>query len=457
MRLFGLTISRQKAAVAPMTASDFGGRRGWFRIFEPFTGAWQRNQEYTPESVMSFAAVYACVTLIASDIGKLHMRLVEQDANGIWNEARSSAFSPVLRKPNHYQTRIAFYEQWVVSKLYHGNTYVLKERDSRGVVVAEYVLDPSRAKVLVSDNGEVFYELASDNLAGIAEDRVRVPASEIIHDVMVPLYHPLCGVSPITACGLAAIQGLKIQAQSTNFFAAGARPGGILTHPERIDPETAKQYQENWESNYGGDNAGRLAVLGGGLKYEPLNMMSAVDAQLIDQLKWSAENVCTAFKVPGYMIGVGPAPAYNNIEALKLQYYSQCLQTHIESIELLQDEGLGLDKVEGRTLGTEFDLDDLLRMDSMTLTNVLKEQTGAGITKINEARKRLNQPPVTGGDTTYLQQQNYSLEALAKRDAGPDPFGTNKPKPEPVAPPQKPAAEDESKSFEHLFRKAMAA
>jgi phage portal protein BeeE len=30
--------------------------------------------------------------------------------------------------------------------------------------------------------------------------------------------------------------------------------------------------------------------------------------------------------------------------------------------------------------------------------------------------------PVAGGDSPYLQQQNYSLAALAKRDSSPDPF-----------------------------------
>ena len=35
----------------------------------------------------------------------------------------------------------------------------------------------------------------------------------------------------------------------------------------------------------------------------------------------------------------------------------------------------------------------------------------------NEGRRQLDLPPVPGGDTPYLQVQNYSLEALAKRDA----------------------------------------
>jgi phage portal protein BeeE len=35
----------------------------------------------------------------------------------------------------------------------------------------------------------------------------------------------------------------------------------------------------------------------------------------------------------------------------------------------------------------------------------------------NEAARRLNLPPVAGGDAVYRQQQDFSLEALAKRDA----------------------------------------
>jgi phage portal protein BeeE len=48
----------------------------------------------------------------------------------------------------------------------------------------------------------------------------------------------------------------------------------------------------------------------------------------------------------------------------------------------------------------------------------------------DEGRAKLNLPPVPGGKYPYLQQQNYSLEALAKRDAS-DPFAAP---PAPVMP-----------------------
>jgi HK97 family phage portal protein len=388
MRLFGFEITRTKTSVPATTVpsgwdynygSSFwnSGSTSGPMIHEPFTGAWQRNMETHASSVLAHSAVFSCVTLIASDIAKIRLRLVRQDSNDIWSETSVPAFSPVLRKPNRYQTRIKFIEQWIISKLIHGNTYVLKERDDRNVVTAMYVLDPRRTKPLVAPDGSVYYQLSKDNLAG-TEDNVVVPASEIIHDLAVALYHPLCGVSPLTACGLAAVQGLSIQGNSTLLFQNGARPGGVLTAPGVIDDDTAKRLKEYWDNNFTGSNSGRVAVLGDGLKFEPM-AMNAVDAQLIEQLKWTSETICSCFHVPPYMIGVGTAPTYNNIEALNQQYYSQCLQSIIESIELCLDEGLGLTgHSSGQTLGTEFDIDDLLRMDTATKVKSVAESIGAG-------------------------------------------------------------------------------
>lgn len=448
MQIFGLTITRTKAT-GQLNRVD--SRGAWWPIIrESYPGAWQQNVEIRVENVMTFSAVYACVTLIATDIGKLRPKLVQQDADGIWTDADSAAFSPVLRKPNHYQTRIQFLENWTTSRLMHGNTYVLKVRDNRGVVIGLYVLDPTRCTPLVAENGEVYYELKTDALSGVKTDRVMVPAAEIIHDRMNALYHPLVGISPITACGLAAVQGLRIQDNSAIFFGNGSQPGGVLTAPNHIADATAARLKAYWDENFTGSNVGKVAVLGDGLKYEQMTM-SATDSQLIEQLRWTAENVCSAFKVPPYKVGVGPAPAVNNVEALDLQYYTQTLQSPIESIELLLDEGLGMTNGPQR-YGVELEVEDgLMRMDTTSRVTAARESLAAGMT-VNEARKKFfGFGPVPGGNTVYLQQQNYSLEALAKRDASPDPFGTKPatpppaPKPEPETPPA-----DAPKSFEAL-------
>ncbi|EER3315199.1 phage portal protein, partial [Escherichia coli] len=242
---------------------------------------------------------------------------------------------------------------------------------------------------------------------------------EVIHDRFNCFFHPLIGLPPVYVAGLAATQGHHIQENSTSFFRNGGRPSGVIEIPGSITEENAKKLKSNWDSGYTGENAGKTAILSNGAKYNPTTF-SPVDAQTVEQLKMTAEIVCSVFRVPAYKIGVGQPPSSDNVEALEQQYYSQCLQTLIESIELLLDEALET----GENESTEFDVTTLLRMDSERRMKTLGDAVKNTLLTPNEARKRENLPPLAGGDALYLQQQNYSLEALSRRDAREDPFAS---------------------------------
>jgi phage portal protein BeeE len=143
--------------------------------------------------------------------------------------------------------------------------------------------------------------------------------------------------------------------------------------------------------------------------------------------------------VPPFKIGLGQMPTYQNGQTLNTIYYTDCLQSHVEQFELCMDDGLGIGEgvsIGGRTFGVDLDEMGLLRMDSETQIRMLGEGVKGSILKIDEARAALNRKKVPGGDTIWSQQQNYSLEALMKRDASADPFGTATP---PPAPPVEPA------------------
>lgn len=437
LSLLGFELITRRAPLRPLTPS----RGGWAPLVrEPYTGAWQRNDETYAQTPLGNPTVFACVTLIARDVAKLNLRLVEQDDEGIWHETTNPAWSPVLRKPNRYQTILTFIEQWMTSKLVHGNTYALKERDGRGLVRAMYVLDPKRVTPLVAPDGSVYYELRRDDLAGLVAgafsgETLTVPASEIFHDKCVPLFHPLIGTSPLFACAVTALQGLTIQDTSTKFFARGSHPGGVLLAPGEISDATAQRLKDYWETNFTGANVGRVAVLGDNLKYEAMTV-NATDAQLLEQLNWTAETICSCFHVPAFMVGIGNTPPVSSVEPMLQQYYSQCLQSYLTAAEQVLDEGLGL---EGTVYGTEFDIDDLIWMDTATRTKAAADAIGSGAMSPNEARRKwFGLGSVAGGQTPYMQQQNYSLAALDARDRD-DPFA--KPEPAPAAPPP-PAPEE---------------
>jgi HK97 family phage portal protein len=428
MRIFGVPIPFTGESQKALSSVPYGSS-GWYPIIhEPFPGAWQQNRPINTDTAASFHADFACKTLIARDI-------VKEKTGDIWDEVVNPAYSPVLRRPNDYQTRNQFWECWMLSKLSRGNTYVLKERDNRNVVTALHVLDPTRVQPLVADDGSVFYRISSDNLAGTAE--ATVPAREIIHDRMNCLFHPLCGTPPVFASGLASMLGMNAQKASALLFENSSTPGGIITAPGEVSPEERQRVKEEWEARFSRINMGRVAVLSGGAKYEKLPMTN-VEVQMIENLKWSAEVVCSVYHVPPYKVGVGALPSYNNVQALNVEYYSQALQSHIEEIEESLDHALGIGWGDG--LGTEFDTDTLLRMDSTTLVTTIQLAVGAGVMSPNEGRGKLDLKPVDGGESPYLQQQNYSLAALAKRDAQEDPFKPNTPAlPTPTA--DEPAAE----------------
>lgn len=403
-------------------------RGGWRTIFEPYTGAWQRNDELKATDIRSFFAIYSCITLIAGDISKLRARVMATGSDGIQAE---QATPSALKRPNRYQNHIQFKQWWATSKLSQGNAYGLKQRDRTGKVEAIYILDPCRVRPMVADDGGVYYELSTDALNGVPDETVTVPASEIIHDRYQPQHHPLIGVSPIAAAALSGKLGLRIQQDSQTFFGNGARPGGVLVAPGPISDDTANRLKQHWNDNYSGANSGKVAVLGDGLKFEPMRATS-VDSQLVEQLKLSAEVVCSCFHVPPFKIGFGTLPS-GKVEEMNLIYYSDCLQVLIEEFEQCMTDGLSLPERHS----VELDIDSLWRMDTESKFRMLSEAI-KGVMAPNEARRRVNLKPVDGGDSVYMQQQNYSLEALAKRDSQEDPFGKNSPEPA-----HNPAVEDE--------------
>jgi phage portal protein BeeE len=169
---------------------------------------------------------------------------------------------------------------------------------------------------------------------------------------------------------------------------------------------------------------------------------------MVEQLKMTAEMVCTVHHVPAFKVGAGTIPAGQKVEDLNQIYYSDCLHALMDAVATLLTYGLGLDTPkESRTYSVRFDLEDLLKMDSASFISYLKEAVDASIMSPNEAREKIGLPPVAGGDSPMIQQQNYSLAAIDKRDKAPDPFG-KAPAPAPApAPPAQDATEEAAKEL----------
>lgn len=400
----------------------------WLTIYDSTSGAWQADESLDRQSVLRFAAVYACIRQIAFDVSKLPIKLVQlQDAKrDVWSPTFSPAYSPVLHKPNSYQTRIEFIVSWITSLLLEGNTYVLKRYNGAGRVNSMSVLNPTLVQPLVSPSGAVFYRLSLDWINRLDESEIVVPAREIIHHKYITLNHPLIGNSPLQVAGQQASAGMDISKQVRRFFQNNARPSGVLTAPEDISDEQANRIAKRWQEYQKPENQGKIAVLEQGLTFKSI-ALSATDAQLLEAWRFTRDDICVAFGVPAWKVGVAPIPSTaGNAETSQTHYYQTTLQPVIEAMELLLDEALSLPT----TMGIEFDLMNLLRADTPSRFKTWKDGITGGFMEPNRARAYEGWESVEGGDSPLMQQQNYSLAALAKRDAKEDPFAKGSPAPQ---------------------------
>lgn len=390
--------------------------RGWWSLLvhEPFTGAWQHNQEKRIGTILTYPTLYACINRIASDVGKLPFKIQSLSSDGVtYRESSSAAQLALLRRPNHYQTESQFRECWILSKLLSGNTYVLLSRDRGGAVESMHVLDWRRVMPTVTDSGAVFYQLQSDSLNGLLPDsyptqNIAVPAADIIHDRMNCFFHPLIGIPPLAAAHLPALKNFRIlRTADTYFDAASQSATGILTAPAGISDDDAKEITDYWNANFG---KSRVAALGSDLKYTSLGVRSS-DSQMVEQLKYSDEQICQPFGIPPFKIGIGSLPSGMSVDEMNLLYFCDAVQSHITAMEILLTRVLALRATEH----VEIDARALLRMDEGKRADIETKMVKGMVKTPNESRSIFNLPPVSGGDTIWGQHQDYPLGMLADR------------------------------------------
>lgn len=414
LKLFGLEVRK---SAQPNDAQP--PRTVWRRVFDWTGGAWQADGTYegsdTPNARLNSVA-YACMRALATDIAKLPPEARRQDANGTWPVVEAHNWSKLLRRPNPYQTWIEFMISWKLTLYQKGAAYIIKLKDPQGVVRELRVLDACKVQPLVSaETGAVYYELFPDGLCGISTStgRVVVAASEMIHDKYMTLENPLVGVPPLVVACLGANTASRILRDFNRLYGNGGVPPGVLTIPDGYAQAEIDELSTSWETFR---KQAKTAIIEDGITYSPIDAKS-VDGEALKLLEFTAKDVCAAFGVPEWRV-FGTSPVTVGGEARQIDYWQSTLQWQLEQTEALLDEGLQLPT----NLWVKFDVLALTKMDTAARITSLTVGIKGSLYLINEARAMENLPPVAGGDVMWMQQQNYSLPALIKRDEkGPPP------------------------------------
>jgi len=170
----------------------------------------------------------------------------------------------------------------------------------------------------------------------------------------------ITGYAPVHWARQAIALGLASEEMAGRFYQADARPGiAIKLGPEfDYDDDAKKRLAESFDATHAGlSNKHRTAVLDEGMDIETFGF-SADDAQLIEQQKWSVEQVCRIFNIPPHMLHSLERATFNNIEELGLNFVTYSLRPWLVRWE----QQIKMQLLEGDTRHfAEFNVDGLLR------------------------------------------------------------------------------------------------
>ena len=347
---------------------------GWNFLFGGTTSGKAVNER----TAMQTSAVYACVRILAESVAGLPLHVYERTANGSKSTKPSHPLYRLLHdEPNREMTSFVFRETLMSHLLLWGNAYAQIIRDGRGFPIALYPLLPDRMAVDRNESGELVYTYQSD------KGQVKLRRENVLHIPGLG-FDGLIGYSPIAMAKNAVGLALATEDYGAAFFANGANPGGVLEHPGVIKPEQADRLRESWQSQFGGANAHKVAVLEEGLKFHQMSIPPE-QAQFLETRKFQINEIARIFRVPPHMVGDLEKSSFSNIEQQSLEFVKYTLDPWVVRWEQSLQQALILPS-EKATIFIKFNLDGLLRGDYQSRMQGYSTGIQNGFMSVNDVR-----------------------------------------------------------------------
>ena len=373
---------------------------GWNFLFGGTTSGKAVNER----TAMQTSAVYACVRILAESVAGLPLHVYERTANGSKSTKPSHPLYRLLHdEPNREMTSFVFRETLMSHLLLWGNAYAQIIRDGRGFPIALYPLLPDRMAVDRNESGELVYTYQSD------KGQVKLRRENILHIPGLG-FDGLIGYSPIAMAKNAVGLALATEDYGAAFFANGANPGGVLEHPGVIKPEQADRLRESWQSQFGGANAHKVAVLEEGLKFHQMSIPPE-QAQFLETRKFQINEIARIFRVPPHMVGDLEKSSFSNIEQQSLEFVKYTLDPWVVRWEQSLQQALILPS-EKATIFIKFNLDGLLRGDYQSRMQGYSTGIQNGFMSVNDVRSLEDMNLLTaeeGGDLHFVNGNMVKL------------------------------------------------
>ena len=318
-------------------------------------GAAASGKNVTEETAIQISTVYACVRVLAETIASLPLNVYESDGKGGSRIAENHPLEYLLHDaPNEEMTSFIWREQMMTQILLRGNSYSQIVRNGKTAIMSIYPLLSSNMTVDRDDSGALTYkyQMADDNT-------ITLSPSEVLH-IPGMGFDGIMGYSPIARMKTTLGLTLAAEEYGSKVFGNGATPAGVLTHPNRLkDPE---KLRNAWNAAYGGSaNAGKIAILEEGMKFERISMPNS-EAQFLETRKFQVSEICRIYRVPPHMVGDLEHATFSNIEHQSISFAVHTIRPWLVRIEQSMNKALFSKNERGKYF-VKFNMDGLMRGD----------------------------------------------------------------------------------------------
>ncbi len=367
---------------------------------------------------------YTCLKLLAETIGKMPIKYYQRTKVGRIRAQPTAMTRLMSVRPNPYMTPTTMWTTTEMNCQHYGNGYIWIRRGfTPSTYGGEYKpLDmwPMQSNCVTvymddvgvfGDEGKLYYAYVDPKTG----KSYMFPSEDVIH---VRTWYSLDGITgqPVrkilkdTIEGMSAGQDVMNSQYKHGLSAAMAMQYlGDLSDGKRS--QLAKKFADALS---GPKNAGRVVPVPIGLTLTPLNI-SMADAQFAELRKASALQIAAAFGIKPNMINNYDKSSYASSEQQALDFLVGTALIRIKQYEEEIDAKTLEPREAAENYFYKFNEKVILRADSKTQMETLKDGVNNGIYKPNDARDYLDLPWDPAGDKLIVNGNYIPLEMVGQQ------------------------------------------
>jgi HK97 family phage portal protein len=349
---------------------------------------------FAAEGFNGNTVVNAAIREIATSASLPAYRLMAEDAAGDAVEIPDSEAALLLGDPNEGQAQSDFVELLTVYLMVTGNTYVLRERNGAGHIVALRLLRPDRIEVKIDRAGLVSaYKYTIDGVA------YWLGADDVAHLKLPNPYDDVYGLSPLQVASRHINLDTAVSTFLRSYFSNAGVPAGILKVSRRLNSqEEADSARAKWRSSFSGNRGWHgLAVLDEDAEYQQVAPnLKDMDASAMTRV--TETRICAVFGVPPILLGLEAGlerSTYSNYEQARSAFWDETISPLARRIAAFLQRVLEVPAREpGRKVTADFSMVPAYEADHDAESARVVAQYQAGIVTLNEARGVLGFDPL---------------------------------------------------------------